>query len=126
MNRTLFNLSIKQYRYILTAYMLLILIGSSIPGSRIPDSRLFANDKLLHLIEYFLLGYFAAKGIGKRSFQGFLLSVSICLLMAGLDEFYQSFIPGRSPDILDFLADNIGIWLGAGFGISSNFGKRYD
>ncbi len=126
MNILILNLSPRHYRILFVSYLVLIFVGSSIPADHIPDSRLFANDKLLHIIEYFLLGYLIMKSIGQRTVKSFFLGVGICLFFAGLDEFYQSLIPGRMPDWLDFLADNFGIWLGAGFGISFNFGNRDD
>ena len=50
-------MSTKTYNYIVILFFLTIIFGSSIPGKNIPSSYIFSKDKLLHIIEYFLLGF---------------------------------------------------------------------
>ena len=38
-------------------FLILITIGSSIPGKNMPALNIFRFDKILHLMEYFILGY---------------------------------------------------------------------
>ncbi|MCK5330534.1 MAG: VanZ family protein [Candidatus Marinimicrobia bacterium] len=119
-------MQIKKYRYAMTAYVLLILLGSSIPADHIPESELFSLDKLLHIVEYSILGFLAFMSFPNRSLRKILIILIICMFFSAFDETWQSFIPGRQPDLLDFLADNLGIWIGTGLGISLLFLKGND
>ena len=83
----------------------------------LPTPDLFENqDKLLHFGAYFVMGLFAW-----RSFRHLisppiilvLVSIVFCSLYALSDEWHQSFVPGRSSDVLDWIADT----LGAGFSV---------
>lgn len=64
--------------------------------------------KSSHFFEYLalcilLLSAYEGKKISLRTSTGYILL--ICLLVANLDEFYQSFIPGRNSNTLDCLID---------------------
>ncbi|MFH1853340.1 MAG: VanZ family protein [Candidatus Neomarinimicrobiota bacterium] len=106
-----------RYRLILIIYLALIILGSSIPGRSFPQSKIFSYDKLLHLMEYAVAGLFASRCLIKINLKSVLLLLIGGLAFAAFDEFWQSFIPGRNPDILDLIADNFGIWIGLGIGI---------
>lgn len=74
-------------------------------------------DKLAHAIEYGGLGFFLTVGyVG--TLRGELrrrLAVFVVLtgVMIGVfDELYQSTVPGRSLEFLDWVADSIGVFLG--------------
>jgi predicted membrane channel-forming protein YqfA (hemolysin III family) len=94
----------------------LIFYLSSQPGIDAP--MLFpGQDKLFHLIVFAILGFFimgAMKitGNGYRRSQVWLV-VLIVVLYGISDEFHQYFVPGRSTESLDALADGIGGILGA-------------
>ena len=93
-------------------YLLLILIGSSIPGKSVPTIFTLSWDKLLHVIEYFLLGV-----LGYRAFEERNKNITIIISVFGIlfgcfDEMWQSFIPGRYPSYYDVIADGIGVILG--------------
>jgi VanZ family protein len=67
-------------------------------------------DKLVHLVEYAVLGLLAGRAI-RGSFSG-LSPVVIVFATIGLggmiglaDEIYQGFVPGRQRDPLDWIAD---------------------
>jgi len=72
-------------------------------------------DKMIHLIEYTVLGlllslgFFALKTSFKSRFILIFISGSV---LAGLDEIHQCFVPLRSMEVLDFAADVTGIILG--------------
>ena len=75
------------------------------------------QDKLFHLIEFGILG-FLAMGALRASHGGYqarqLWGVAAVVMLYGiLDEFHQYFVPGRSADVYDVLADAIGGLLGA-------------
>lgn len=86
-------------------------IDLPIPGDR-------HLDKLLHLAAYAVYGGLAALALG-WTFPG--CGPVIRLLLAGLmgslygllDEWHQSFVPGRQADALDWGADTLGALLGA-------------
>lgn len=51
----------------------------------------------------------------KRFFISGVISVSICCVYAMLDEFHQSFVPGRTPLVKDVIIDTSGAILGTVF-----------
>ena len=99
-------------------YIALIFAISSIPGSihgRIPF-RIF--DKAAHLVEFAGLGLFlmvAFRGSMPRAGlrHVLLLVLAVGLAIGVLDELYQSFVPGRAVEFLDWVADTIGVVLGS-------------
>ena len=104
-------MSTKTYNYLVILFFLTIILGSSIPSKIIPSSYIFSKDKLLHIIEYFLLGFFLFNSLIKKTeYPGFL-----CLLLGGffamVDEVYQSTVFGRVPSSFDVIADFIGLTL---------------
>lgn len=76
------------------------------------------RDKVLHFIEYTILGGLIAHAVhvtwgfrgGRSSMFAVLLSISLGLL----DELHQFFVPGRSADILDLVADSAGVCVAVG------------
>jgi len=63
-----------------------------------------------HFVAYFILALTFAWGItGKRLTWGMKAAVVLlCLLYGVTDEFHQSFVPGRTPDVKDLRNDGIG------------------
>ncbi len=93
-------------------YLILILIGSSIPGKSVPTFFAFTWDKLLHVIEYFLLGVLGYRAFdSKRKYLAITVSI-FGILFGCIDEIWQSFTPGRHPSYYDVIADGIGVILG--------------
>ncbi len=92
--------------------MILILIVSRIPGNYFPEYKLFTFDKLLHIIEYSILGILGINSLRQISLTGIVLVILGGILFAGLDEFWQYFTPGRFASRYDALADTIGIIIG--------------
>tara|TARA_B100000809_G_C14740896_1_gene388553 strand:- start:105 stop:470 length:366 start_codon:yes stop_codon:yes gene_type:complete len=98
------KLTKNQYRIGTGLYLLIILAASSIPGNSLPKLVILSPDKLLHIVEYGILGFLTYK-----SFYSVSLPIIVgSLLFAGLDEIWQSFIPGRMSSIYDVIADIIG------------------
>ena len=68
--------------------------------------------KAAHMTEYFLLALSLALPLAllwKTDGRRLLLRVVLfCFLFAALDEFHQSFVPGRSPSFRDVLIDTAG------------------
>ncbi len=110
------------------AYVLLIFAGSSIPSLTPPGPEFLPKDKIAHFSEYFILGVLLFKGVGwtvsrhREATFGFLFAVGASI--GALDEIYQSFIPGRTMSIFDWMADAIGVACGCGVFIFSRFGRH--
>jgi len=73
-------------------------------------------DKFLHDLEFGGLGFLLAMGIFRTLQQSAKLKIGVSwgagLVLGALDEFHQSFVPGRQSDVFDLLADAVGIALG--------------
>ena len=103
----------KTYRILLILYLALILTLSSLPAQTLPKTWLLNWDKLIHLIQYFILGVLAMKSLKKININSVILVIIFGLLFGSIDEFLQSFISGRFSSALDVLADTIGTAIGA-------------
>ncbi|MFA3782101.1 VanZ family protein [Melioribacteraceae bacterium 4301-Me] len=102
----------------LTLYWIVLFIATSLPGEYLPFLVLKLSDKIEHLVAYFILAilfnlmlHFQTK-VEKLSKNSSLSTIFILLFYAVIDELHQIFIPNRYYDILDLLADFIGIILG--------------
>ena len=79
----------------------------------LPTPSLFpAQDKIIHALAYgglavMLLGSYPLRA-GHYSWQQIGASAGIASLYGASDELHQSFVPGRSPEIGDWLADTLG------------------
>jgi VanZ family protein len=75
------------------------------------------GDKAVHLLEFAglasLLTHAATATWPTRSAWRLVAVVTLIATAWGvLDEIHQSFVPGRSADLLDIVADQLGAWLG--------------
>lgn len=94
------------------AWMAAIFALSSIPGSRVPGRWGY----LPHFAEYAVLGLLAFLSLRRRSrvVRPFAVAILLASLYAASDELHQSFVPGRTPDVLDWAVDSLGAVAGAG------------
>lgn len=97
-------------------YAVLIFFLSSISTPPSYPPFLF-GDKLLHLVEYAVFGYLAARAFkNSKNFvfkEKFRLLAFLCGVIYGLsDEFHQLFVPNRQADIGDVGIDALGTLLG--------------
>lgn len=96
------------------AWMAIIFYLSHQPTLGVPS--LFENqDKVMHAGAYGLLAALILGAMPLR-FPGYTrqqawLSVMLASLYGISDEFHQSFIPGRSPEVGDWMADTLGALL---------------
>jgi VanZ family protein len=97
-------------------YCLVIFIQSSLPA---PDSisKIAHFDKLLHFAAYSVLGAlfyraFFTTRFGKSELKTALVSIFAASLYGLSDEIHQAFVPSRTPDIRDVLADSLGALAG--------------
>jgi VanZ family protein len=74
-------------------------------------------DKLEHAVYYFLMGAFAVRAA--RFGEGWNVRRTVIVLVASgfvygcVDEFHQSFVPGRASEVGDVAADVLGVTLAA-------------
>jgi VanZ family protein len=104
------------------AWMVLIFIGSSIPRLSTKDLGLPSySDKVAHCLEYLILGFLFFRGIrgeGRRmGLHALFIVIATGLVIATIDEFHQSYIPGRDANFWDWTADMTGVVIGALIGL---------
>jgi VanZ family protein len=100
--------------------------GINIAKTTIKDLKVTDTDNFIrknaHAFEYIVLSILISLLLftfNKKGKATIIYILFICLLIAVLDEFYQSFIPGRSSSVRDVLIDFAGSLLGMGiFNIS--------
>jgi len=102
-----------QFRFALGAYIVGIFILSAIPGTSLPNQLFPQWDKLVHFVEYFILGFLVVKNVETVKPSMFIVLILAGIGIAGLDETWQSFQPGRDSSFLDMLADGIGYICGS-------------
>lgn len=108
----------KPYTVITIGYMLLITLLSHVPQEDLPKSDLDSIDSidyLFHFAEYSILGFLLFRSITSDellTFHPFYGSLLIGISFAILDEFHQSFVPGRHMSSTDVLFDSLGIVFG--------------
>ncbi len=100
------------------AVLLWILSGTQVPANRLPPVP--GADKLAHF-SYFLLGALLLAAFLVRRWPPLLgrptlvvLVVAFLAMMGWIDEWHQSWVPGRSGnDLGDWIADTLGALAGA-------------
>jgi len=100
------------------AYAALIFTLSSVPQLT-PPTGVNHVDKLVHFVEYGILGALLARAFGHtlpggRPLFHTLLAVAIGGAVAAADEVYQGTV-GRERDVLDWAADMVGLVVVAAF-----------
>ena len=97
------------------AHMALIFAASSRSDTSAVPSAI--PDKAVHFAVYALLGVLLLRAVagGRRSgvtWSGVLVSIVIATLYGITDEWHQSFVPNRTPDAMDVVADFLGATAG--------------
>ncbi|MEW5765626.1 MAG: VanZ family protein [Acidobacteriota bacterium] len=95
-------------------YVLLITLLSHMTHPPLPAGL---ETNFLHVPEYAVLGFLLARALqgggDGRAAPGVLAgALVLALLLGGLDEFHQAFVPGRMPDPMDWVRDGAGAVLG--------------
>ena len=98
-----------------TVWALAIFGFSAIPGSAIP-SAVSVFSPIAHFTEYAVLASLLVFGAGHRrlTVSLALLVLLACSVYGASDEFHQSFVPGRTPDPVDWATDTAGAGLAIG------------
>ena len=97
---------------VLVLYWLAIFVGTHLPDLGLVLNRIpMVNDKVKHFTAFFFLGSLLCYVTNsKRWFRRFALIGVAGMAYAAVDEITQNFVPGRYPDVLDFVADTAGLW----------------
>lgn len=91
-------------------WMGVIFAFSSLPGSSVPEGP----PALGHFFLYAVLGMLLYLALPRdKRIRTLLIAASLASLYGVTDEFHQSFVPGRTPDILDWLVDTCAATLAA-------------
>jgi VanZ like family len=106
----------------------LIFAASSIPNlQQLPGGM---SDKSGHSIGYALLAVVLLRAFARGRLAGVtwragLAAIVLATMYGVSDEWHQSFVPGRSPDRYDVLADGIGATLGVVLGLLGGAVQRW-
>ena len=84
---------------------------SSQPAESYP-ALFWGADKIVHMALFGVLGALLSFTFGlsrdRTSWSGVVIITVIVMLYGTIDEYHQSFVPGRSPGVDDIIADTIG------------------
>jgi VanZ family protein len=97
------------------AYMAAIFYVSSLSQPVVPPG----GDKPWHLLAYLGLGAITVRAVAGGvpvpiDLRIAAVAISIAVGYAATDEFHQRFVPGRSAQLSDLLADAVGVMVGTG------------
>lgn len=97
-------------------YILIFFLSSGSYGSKVDISFL---DKGIHCLEFailaFLISYGFFKGLKYSMKSKAIMTIMSGLLLGVSDEIHQYFVPQRQFEILDIIADGVGIIVGLCF-----------
>ena len=100
----------------LTVYWLVLLAATSFPAPAFTEFGI--SDKVNHFLAYFILAFMVNLAITMQEKylrlkkNSSIKTLFIVSIYAVLDEVHQAFIPGRSCEFLDWVADFAGAALG--------------
>ncbi len=107
-----------------------LLILSAQPADRLPASTLWQVDKLVHALLYAALGALSGRALAVRASPRHAARWTLAVTAVGLacfgllDEWTQSFTPGRMSSAADAVADAVGAWAGL-LAASRYYGRRH-
>src|SRR3954471_1706459 len=96
---------------------LALFIASSVPGTSYPQVDVRYADKMVHVTFYALLGAACARGLlrstARQGAAVVLIATALATAFGATDELHQLFVPFRSADWHDLVADAFGALLGS-------------
>ncbi|MFT3836061.1 MAG: VanZ family protein [Myxococcaceae bacterium] len=96
------------------AYAGLIFFLSAQSSFPMLPTGLLSYDKVIHCCEYSVLGFVICRALELHGVKHApVIALALGALYGVSDEFHQYFVPGRSSDWRDALADTVGSTLGA-------------
>ena len=111
-------------------YMGLIWLLSSLELGPLPLDRVPLRDKGIHFLEYAALGVFMAHATLRtwprhHPIRTAFLAFWVTCLWGLLDEIHQAFVPNRSSELFDLIADCAGAFLGVATRTAAGAVARY-
>ena len=103
----------KYFIYLLIFYIILILIGSTLPGNLFPSGKIFDFDKIIHIMEYIILAFLFLNAIKSPNISNVLLIIVIGTAYGVFNEFWQLFVSDRYASFWDGLANTVGMIIGS-------------
>lgn len=97
---------------VLAVYWLAIFVATHLPGSSLPS---LGSDKAYHLLAFFGLSVLLSWVLSQTVASGLtrvIAVLAISIAYAIFDEWSQQFVPHRTPDLADAVADACGATLG--------------
>lgn len=105
------------YRAPALAWAMILFVLSSIPDLSSPLAVSEWDDKIEHFFAYAIFGALLVRALAMRRRLPVVRDCTVALVLgivfAMTDEWHQGFVPGRSMDMLDCVADAIGVIIGA-------------
>ena len=101
------------------AYLLLLYVSFTLPSEQLPEAVTYANDKVLHFLDFFLLGLLAFRTFTLPSRPLFQVQAGgkaavFSLLYGTFLEVLQQRVPGRDASVWDWTADLVGVLVASG------------
>jgi len=106
-------MSKKLFKYILIFYIIAILAVSTIPGGAIPKFNIWSFDKILHIIEYFILAFLMINALRITTTRYILIIIIFGIAYGGFNEIWQGIVADRYASIYDAIANGIGMIIGS-------------
>jgi len=103
----------------LIVYWFFLFIATTLPSIS-PPIKFELSDKVYHLVAFIILAFLLSISLEIQNFsktlkKNFLIYAAIiAILYGGIDELHQMYVPNRSCDIYDWLADILGAIIGIG------------
>ena len=96
-----------------------ILFATSVPNDMVPR-QLSPYDKLVHFSMYAVLAALLTRYVldGRVAVRAAIVSVACVTAFGAADEWHQRFIPGRSTEFADWVADTLGAVVGVAVVVS--------
>lgn len=89
-----------------------------------PEELLFpGSDKLIHVVEYFVLAWLWLWALGPHQRKAWVPALLLSVVWGGIDEWHQTWVPGRDGNAGDLAANVVGVSL-AGFSASRRHPRR--
>jgi VanZ family protein len=116
------------YRLMLYIYTALVMVVCALPGGAFDAPDVVGMDKVIHLIMFLPIGFFARRSYRRRIPHGLTprgQALLYCLCVGALSEAVQLFVPMRTLSFLDLSADVLGGIIG-GFVSERILSRRSD
>ncbi len=112
----------RQRGWVFFAWIVFIFAFSSVPATTLSRWNPGVASGWGHFLEYGLLGclwYWWRRAAGPSGLTGGWQGTLLAATVAAVDEGYQSLVPGRTSQVLDWLVDVLGFTAGVGLSLGA-------